>query len=232
MKLKYLLILLMVSSMCYAQYSNCQLYEAYITRDMSVWEHYIDSADWDSLDTEQRKQLLNYEYGFSAYMLGIDVEKGKKLIQRFATHLEAIKGELQEERYCAYLASVYTYQLALNKNQLVKYAKRIFSNIERAMELNPNDPFVLSMQGNVEFYSPFGSKKTALGYYQKADSLYGIAGADYERWNRRAVQLTYIQCLDKQRRSDEAIALCEKLLAEEPNNVNFQQLLEDLRATN
>ena len=232
MKLKYLLILLMVSSMCYAQYSNCQLYEAYITRDMSVWEHYIDSADWDSLDTEQRKQLLNYEYGFSAYMLGIDVEKGKKLIQRFATHLEAIKGELQEERYCAYLASVYTYQLALNRGQLVKYAKRIFSNIERAMELNPNDPFVLSMQGNVEFYSPFGNKKTALGYYQKADSLYGIAGADYERWNRRAVQLTYIQCLDKQRRSDEAIALCEKLLAEEPNNVNFQQLLEDLRATN
>lgn len=218
--------------MCYAQYSNCQLYEAYITRDMSVWEHYIDSADWDSLDTEQRKQLLNYEYGFSAYMLGIDVEKGKKLIQRFATHLEAIKGELQEERYCAYLASVYTYQLALNRGQLVKYAKRIFSNIERAMELNPNDPFVLSMQGNVEFYSPFGNKKTALGYYQKADSLYGIAGADYERWNRRAVQLTYIQCLDKQRRSDEAIALCEKLLAEEPNNVNFQQLLEDLRATN
>ena len=218
--------------MCHAQYSNCQLYEAYITRDMSVWEHYIDSADWDSLDTEQRKQLLNYEYGFSAYMLGIDVEKGKKLIQRFATHLEAIKGELQEERYCAYLASVYTYQLALNKNQLVKYAKRIFSNIERAMELNPNDPFVLSMQGNVEFYSPFGNKKTALGYYQKADSLYGIAGADYERWNRRAVQLTYIQCLDKQRRSDEAIALCEKLLAEEPNNVNFQQLLEDLHATN
>ena len=222
----------MVSSMCHAQYSNHQLYEAYTTRDMSVWEHYIDSADWDSLDTEQRKQLLNYEYGFSAYMLGIDVEKGKKLIQRFATHLEAIKGELQEERYCAYLASVYTYQLALNRGQLVKYAKRIFSNIERAMELNPNDPFVLSMQGNVEFYSPFGNKKTALGYYQKADSLYGIAGADYERWNRRAVQLTYIQCLDKQRRSDEAIALCEKLLAEEPNNVNFQQLLEDLHATN
>ena len=218
--------------MCHAQYSNCQLYEAYITRDMSVWEHYIDSADWDSLDTEQRKQLLNYEYGFSAYLLGIDVEKGKKLIQRFATHLEAIKGELQEERYCAYLASVYTYQLALNRGQLVKYAKRIFSNIERAMELNPNDPFVLSMQGNVEFYSPFGNKKTALGYYQKADSLYGIVGADYERWNRRAVQLTYIQCLDKQRRSDEAIALCEKLLAEEPNNVNFQQLLEDLHATN
>jgi predicted Zn-dependent protease len=197
---------------------------------MGVWEHYIDSADWGSLDTEQRKQLLNYEYGFSAYMLGIDVEKGKRLIQLFASHLEEMKNLLPEERYCAYLASVYTYQLALDKSQLMKYAKGIFSNIQRAMELNPNDPFVLSMQGNVEFYGPFGSKKTALGYFQKADSLYGVTGADYERWNRRAVQMTYIHCLNKQRRGDEAIALCEKLLAEEPNNVNFQRLLEELHA--
>ena len=220
----------MVSGLCHAQYSNHQLYQAYITRDMGVWEHYIDSADWSSLDTEQRKQLLNYEYGFSAYMLGIDVEKGKRLIQLFASHLEEMKNVLPEERYCAYLASVYTYQLALDKSQLMKHAKGIFSNIQRAMELNPNDPFVLSMQGNVEFYSPFGSKKTALGYFQKADSLYGVAGADYERWNRRAVQMTYIHCLNKQRRGDEAIALCEKLLAEEPNNVNFQRLLEELHA--
>ena len=26
---------------------------------MSVWEEYIESADWDTMDTEQRKQLLN-----------------------------------------------------------------------------------------------------------------------------------------------------------------------------
>ena len=220
----------MVSSMCHAQYSNHQLYEAYTTRDMSVWEHYIDSADWDSLDTEQRKQLLNYEYGFSAYILGVDLEKGKKFIQRFASHLEMIKSDLPEERYCAYLASVYTYQLAMNKTQLMKYAKGIYSNIQHAMELNANDPFVLSMQGNVEFYSPFGSKKAALEYFQKADSLYGVAGADYERWNRRAVQMTYIQCLSKQRRKEEAIALCAELLAEEPNHVNFQQLLKELHA--
>ena len=221
----------MVSSICHAQYSNHQLYEAYITRDMSVWEQYIDSADWDELNTEQRKQLLNYEYGFSAYILGIDTEKANRLTQRLSSHLEAMKSELPEERYCAYLASVYTYQLALNNGQLMKYAKKIYSNIQHAMEVNANDPFVLSIQGNVEFYSPFGSKKTALAYYQKADSLYGVAGAEYERWNRRAVQMTYIQCLHKLRRGKEAKALCEELLAEEPNNVNFQQLLKQINAT-
>ena len=222
----------MVSSMCQAQYSNHQLYQAYITRDMSVWQQYINSADWENLDTEQRKQLLNYEYGYSAYILGINVEEGKQCIQRFASHLEMMKSELPEERYCAYLASVQSYRLALDKGQLMKYAKRVFSNIQRAMEINPNDPFVLSMQGNVEFYSPFGSKKEALVNYQKADSLYGVAGADYERWNRRAVQMTYILCLHKLRREDEAKKLCEELLAEEPNNVNLQQLLKNLNATN
>ena len=222
----------MVSSMCQAQYSNHQLYQAYITRDMSVWQQYINSADWENLDTEQRKQLLNYEYGYSAYILGINVEEGKQCIQRFASHLEMMKSELPEERYCAYLASVQSYRLALDKGQLMKYAKRVFSNIQRAMEINPNDPFVLSMQGNVEFYSPFGSKKEALVYYQKADSLYGVAGADYERWNRRAVQMTYILCLHKLRREEEAKKLCEELLAEEPNNVNLQQLLKNLNATN
>ena len=218
--------------MCQAQYSNHQLYQAYITRDMSVWQQYINSADWENLDTEQRKQLLNYEYGYSAYILGINVEEGKQCLQRFASHLEMMKSELPEERYCAYLASVQSYRLALDKGQLMKYAKRVFSNIQRAMEINPNDPFVLSMQGNVEFYSPFGSKKEALVYYQKADSLYGVAGADYERWNRRAVQMTYILCLHKLRREEEAKKLCEELLAEEPNNVNFQQLLKNLNATN
>ena len=222
----------MVSSMCQAQYSNHQLYQAYITRDMSVWKQYINSADWENLDTEQRKQLLNYEYGYSAYILGINVEEGKQCIQRFSSHLEMMKSELPEERYCAYLASVQSYRLALDKGQLMKYAKRVFSNIQRAMEINPNDPFVLSMQGNVEFYSPFGSKKEALVNYQKADSLYGAAGTDYERWNRRAVQMTYILCLHKLRREDEAKKLCEELLAEEPNNVNLQQLLKNLNATN
>ena len=182
------------------------------------------------MNCEKSGKYTCYDAQGNKMYADIDVEKGKQLIQRFASHLEMMKGELPEERYCAYLASVYTYQLALDKSQLMKYAKGIFSNIQRAMELNPNDPFVLSMQGNVEFYSPFGSKKTALEYFQKADSLYGISGTDYERWNRRAVQMTYIQCLSKQRRGEEAIALCEELLAEEPNNVNFQQLLKELYA--
>ena len=226
------LILLMVSGMCHAQYSNHQLYQAYITRDMSVWEQYIDAAQWEDMTTEERTQLLNYEYGYSAYILGIDTEKAKQCIQHFTTHLEDMKGKLPDERYYAYLSSINSYLLGMDKSQLIRYSKGIFNNIERAMELNDNDPFVLSMQGNVEFYSPFGSKKKALQYYQKADSLYNAKCADYEQWNKRAVQMTVVQCLYKTGKIDEAKALCERYIAEEPENINFQHLLQLLNETN
>ena len=196
MKLQ-MLILLMVSSMCHAQYSNHQLYQAYSDRDMTVWEEYIASAKWDSLTVEEQKQLLNYEYGFAAYILGQDIAKAESLVAIYEQHLEALRNELSEARYCAYLSSIYTYKMALDKAHFMGHAKILFASIKRAMELDSNDALVLSMMGNVEFYNPFGSKKKALEYFQKADSLYGVSAEEYEMWNHAAVKMNLEQCKDK-----------------------------------
>ena len=187
----------MASSICYAQYSNHQLYQAYLDRDMTVWEEYIASAQWDSMTAEEQKQLLNYEYGFSAVVLGQDADKAQRFIAEYEQHLETLKSEMSEARYHAYLASVHTYRMALNKARFMSYAKQLFANIKRAMELDSNDAFVLSMMGNVEFYNPLGSKKKALEYFQKADSLYGVAAEEYEMWNRAAVKMNIEQCKEK-----------------------------------
>lgn len=221
-----ILILLMVSSLCDAQYSNHQLYQAYLERDMHVWQEYIASADWGNLSVEEQIQLLNYEYGFTAYMLGQNEEEAHKQILRYEQHLESLKGELSESRYFAYLSSVYTYKLGLDKKHLMKYASGIFDNIKRAIELDNNDALACSMQGNVEFYSPFGSKKKALAYYQRADSLYQEGAKEYEQWNRCAVQLTMVQCLIKQEKKKEAKRLCEQYIAKEPAFELMKQLLK------
>ena len=192
-----LLILLMASSVCHAQYSNHQLYEAYLNREMSVWEDYIVSAEWDSLSVETKKQLLNYEYGFSAYMLGKDADKAREFIARFERHLEALKDALPVARYHAYLASVYTYKLGLDKANKLAHAKQLYANVNRAVELDQDDALVLSMKGNVEFYSPFGSKKKALEYFQKADSVYTIRSEEYEQWNHREVEMNIEMCKKK-----------------------------------
>ena len=187
----------MVSGLCRAQFSNHQLYQAYLDREMSVWEEYIVSTQWDSLSLEEQKQLLNYEYGFSAYKLGENTDEASEFIVRFENHLELLKNALSTARYHAYLASVYTYKLGLDKAHVIKNAKQLYANVHRAMELDNQDALVLSMKGNVEFYSPFGSKKKALEYFQKADSVYAIRGEEYEQWNHRAVEMNIEMCKEK-----------------------------------
>ena len=88
------------------------------------------------------------------------------------------------------------------------------------MEISPNDPFVLTMQGNVEFFNPFfGSKQKALKYYQKADSIYKQHANQYSypRWNIRALQMPLLQSMGYVRSKEEVIQKCHELLAEEPN---------------
>ena len=65
------------------------------------------------------------------------------------------------------------------------------------MELDNQDPLVLSMKGNVEFYSQLGSKKKALEFFQKADKLYAEKGAEYEQWNHKAVEMNIEMCKEK-----------------------------------
>jgi hypothetical protein len=187
----------MVSGMCHAQYSNHQLYQAYLNQDVTIWGEYIASVEWDSVSVEEKKQLLNYEYGYTAVVLGQDKELAKAMLQRYEQHLQSMKDMLPQARYEAYMASIYTYKMALEKGRLISHAKNLFACINRIKELNTEDALALSMLGNVEFYAPTGSKKRALEYFQQADSVYSIRAEEYEQWNHQAVKLTIEQCREK-----------------------------------
>ena len=220
----------MVSSVCHAQYSNHQLYRAYLDRDMSTWELYITTANWDSLNVEEKKLLLNYEYGFAAYYVShIGGNGAEELLSRYEKHIHASKGIITDAEYYAHLSGLNSYKLSLDKSHIIKYSSGIFDNIKRAINLDDNNPFVLTMQGNVEFYSPFGSKKKALGYYLKADSIYHQMPNTNELWNVRAVQMTIVQCLDKLNKAEEAKQRCAQYLEEEPNCLIFQSLWAELK---
>ena len=73
------------------------------------------------------------------------------------------------------------------------------------------------MKGNVEFYSPMGSKHEALKHYEKADSLYRAQGASPWLWNVRAMQFTLVQCVEKTQSREAALVKCREILAEEPD---------------
>ena len=187
----------MVSSVCHGQYSNHQLYQAYVEQDVSIWGEYIAQADWDSLSVEEKKQLLNYEYGYTAVVLGGEKAQAKAVLQRYEQHLETLKEEMTEAKYYSYLASVYTYKMALEKRRLISHAKNLFACVNHLIELETTDALALSILGNVEFYAPTGNKQKALRYFQQADSVYSISAEEYELWNHHSVKRNIGMCKEK-----------------------------------
>lgn len=215
-----LIIVVLLSSACLAHNSEQQLYDAYLTTQMHVWEQYIDSFDWNKATIDEKTLLINYEYGYTAHVVSVKHEDAAERLAQFEEHLEAHRAHLDSGVYYTYKTGICSYRLSLERRQITKQIKGIYNYINRAMEFSPNNPFVLTMQGNVEFFNPiFGSKQKALRYYQKADSIYHNHPEQYNypRWNVRAMQITLVQSLGKTGLREEAIKKCREILAEEPN---------------
>jgi hypothetical protein len=183
-----------------------------------VWEQYLDTNNWDSATIEERTLLLNYEYGYTAHVISIKQDDAHEVLSSFEKHLEEHRANLDSGVYYTYKTGLCSYKLAFEKKQITKQIKGIYDYIQRAKEISPQDPFVLSMLGNVEFFNPFfGSKQKALQYYQQADSVFHQTEHNYPRWNIRALQITLVQSLGKTGNKDAAIEKCREILDEEPN---------------
>ena len=212
-----MIIVVLFSSACFAQDSEQQLYYAYLDAEMDIWARHIDSTDWNSLPIAEQTVLLNYEYGYAAHAIGAKLEDAAYRLEQFANHLESHRADMDSGLYYSYKASLCSYRLSLERRQITKQIKGIYEYMNRAMEISPNDPFVLTMQGNVEFFNPFGSKQKALKYYQKADSIYHTPNQyNYPRWNIRALQIPLLQSMDKLGLTEEAIKKCHEILAKDP----------------
>lgn len=227
MRLIKLLILLMVSSICMAQYSDHQLYQAYLVKDMQIWGRHISSAQWNKLSLAEQKRLLNYEYGYVAYIVSQEDKNAKQLLLQFENHLKALNGKLSNGDYHAYMAGLYSFKLSLDKLRLVSYATSLFDHNKQAAKIAPNSPFVLAMQGNVEFYNPMGSKRKALEFYKQAEKRF-IGKQEYPLWNLRNVQMNIVQCLYKLGNKNEAIQTCKRYIEEEPGSKIFKELLHSI----
>lgn len=222
-----LLIISMImfgSGTCFGQYSDQQLYRAYLNRDMHVWEAYLTSTDFAQAPLDEQLRYLNYQYGYVAYAISIKQDNARRLLTDFEANLETLHGQLPEATYLAYKASTHSYELSLNHWQFAKLSKLIYSEANRALSADSGNPLAQTMKGNVEFYSPLGSKHDALRHYQAADSLYHAQGASPYLWNVRAVQLTLVQSIEKTQSSEAAVRKCREILAEEPDFLTLKEL--------
>lgn len=200
MRIFSIVIGMLLSGFAFAQDLEQQLYNAYRATEMDVWAQYIDSVNWETATVNERSMLINYEYGYTAHVVSIKQEDAAQRLNQLEQHLEAHRNMMDSGVYYAYQTGISCFKLSLEKRQITKQIKNIYGYIERAMQISPNDPFVLTMQGNVEFFNPFfGNKQKALQYYQKADSIYSIEPSvhNYPRWNIRAMQIPMEKILNR-----------------------------------
>ncbi len=228
-----LLLMLIVSLSCYAQYSDKELYEAYLTSDLSLWQEYINSTDWESLSKEEKKRMLNYQYGFTANVLSQDKDTAKRHLQLFEEHVNDAAEWLSPSSLACYRSAYAAYKIKLGDWRVFSLAKQTFCYADEAVEIDSLNPLALTLKANVDMYAPKafgGNKEQALHYFLLAEKQYRERGLTLNNWNFRALQLCIAQCYEKTGDKEQAIAKCYAILAEEPNyeyirHVYFPKLL-------
>ena len=176
-----------------------QLFDAYRQENMSVWQEYIESLQPSAVSS----QTLLYEYGYCGYIVAEAKKEGKEAllpeakqyVAQFRKHVEAQKGKLPAGHYEMYMSAVYVYELRLHESMRPVKA---MSLAKEATRLAPEDPLVLSYYGTSLFYAPkpFGDKREALGWFEKAERCFRDAKWQY-CWVREATLMYISQCHQK-----------------------------------
>ena len=201
-----LLLLIVVSFSLSAQdfAADRELFDAYQQENMAVWKEYIDvRRDKVPSDKVSGTKDLLYEYGYCGYIVAEAKKEGKEAllpeakqyVAQFRKHVEAQKGKLPAGHYEMYMSAVYVYELRLHESMRPVKA---MSLAKEATRLAPEDPLVLSYYGTSLFYAPkpFGDKREALGWFEKAERCFRDAKWQY-CWVREATLMYISQCHQK-----------------------------------
>ena len=176
-----------------AQTTDRDMLHAYQREDMTIWQAYVDTT-----------VNLLYEYGFCGYIVAEAKKDGareglmaeaKQRVAQFKSHVEAQRKQLPRGHYEMYLSAVYVYELRLKESI---HPIKAMNLAKEATRLAPDDPLTLSYYGTCLFYAPqpFGSKKEALDYFQRADQLFQ-APKWKDCWVREATEMYIRQCQEK-----------------------------------
>ena len=205
-----------------AQYSDKDLYNAYLRRDMDHWKQYLDANAWQDLSLNEKKRYLNYEYGYIAPAIDTKKPWAEEYLKAFERHVEEMYKckHISEAHYNMYMSSVCAYDFMLNRGHLFSSGVKSFKHVKKATELAPDDPFVLTLMANVEFYAPSafgGDKEHALKLFQKARNIFETTTTYEHLWNYASMRLCIAQCYEKTGEVEKAIRTCQEILESIPD---------------
>jgi len=215
------ILMLLIAILAHGQYSDEQLYQAYMQSDLRLWGQYIDAQDWSKLSHVERKRLINYEYGYIPVLADQNkMTEAARYLKQYNQHLSAEQKYLSKADYLAYLSASHAYAYLLDKSLILSEGMQSFKVAKQAVEADSKNVIAMTLKGNVDFYAPKlfgGNKQKAVEMFLEAEKIMEQDPHYQYLWNLPAMQLAIAQCYEKLGDIDMALKQVNKILLRHPN---------------
>ncbi|WP_347838215.1 tetratricopeptide repeat protein [uncultured Draconibacterium sp.] len=209
-----------------------KIYRAYISNRMDTWKTVIDRMELNKTrDTVFIAELVNYQYGYIGYCLGMRNKQAAKLYLDLAqNNLDILEEKSNNAPLIhAYKAAFYGFKIGINPIKAPVLGRQCVKHVNRALELNPKLPFAHIQYGNTYFYMPAvfgGSKKVAIEHFLMAIKLMEKEPDSLKNdWNYLSILSATGQSYEEIEEYEKAKAIYEKVLKIAPD---FQWVKDDL----
>ena len=222
-KTSYLIIILLAPFLVSASYKT-RIYQAYISNNMQAWQTAMDEMEnKKTSENAYLAELLNYQYGYIGYCLGVDEDKAA---EKYLDLAEDNLDKLEDQRYspgtiAAYRCAFYGYKIGLSPMKAPFLGPKSIKAGEEAIKTDPQNPLGFVQLGNAQFHMPAvfgGSKKEAIEYFQKAEKLMEAKPETWVNgnWNYLSLLTKIGQSYEEMKEYKQAEIYYRKALSAEP----------------
>ncbi|MCK3684133.1 tetratricopeptide repeat protein [Maribellus sp. YY47] len=172
-----LIVMLILVPMLLAASWKTRIYRAYTGNDMRAWKAAMDEMENQKTnDPAYLAELVNYQYGYIGYCLGIDDDDAaKNCLEQAEKNLDQLEQlGFSSATINAYRSAFFGYKIALSPIKAPFFGPKSIKAAEQSILADPKNPLAYVQLGNAEFHMPavFGGTKTkAIEYFQKAEKL-------------------------------------------------------------
>jgi len=204
---------------------ECNFYEAYVTGEMEPWPEYIDELESiysDNPSGELLYDIVEAYYGYVAYTIGIDKNNEAREYMESAEHyLEKLEEkQAYKASALAFKGAFIAFEIGMNRAKAVYLGPKSMSNINRALELEPENINALIEKGNAEYHMPRifgGSYRKAAEYFNRAVNTLEETDRNLScNWKYMNALAWLAQSYEKAGKIDKAENIYQKILEKEP----------------
>jgi tetratricopeptide (TPR) repeat protein len=200
------------------------IYKAYISGDMATWKKEMDNMQQQpTKTTDFFGELVNYQYGYIAWCVGMDKnDEAKHYLDLAEKNLEILKKRnYPPSEINAYKSAFYGFKIGLSPWKAPILGPKSVKYAELAMTQDANNPLGYVMYGSSQYHMPAvfgGSKEEAIRYFEKAQHLMEQDSTQMrQNWNYLSLLTQIAESYVEIKNNPKAKAYFEKILQMEPH---------------